>query len=306
MGRKDFQETSQGCRLKDVELVWARNSKEFFFANSVVVHDSHALIIDPSANFTYFEHLAASGKQVRVLNTHYHTDHRALNTLFKNAHFLCHRDDAPAMRSWKQLKNYLDQSPGSPYLEWVERMWQQMHLHETPVDTELQDNDVIETDSHRLRVIHIPGHTPGLIGLHFEDIDLLFTADIDLTPFGPWYANTVSDVEKFKSSIQKIRAIDVSHYVSSHGQRIYDREKFLEKLAKFEAHFERRDTQILDALKDGPQTVDTLSARGIIYRPSLLRDPLKHYFSIKMIEKHLESFVKANQITQEKDMYLLV
>ncbi len=302
---KDFKETEHGHRCGNVELVWARNSKDFFFANSIVVHGHEPIIIDPSANFTYLRHLALSNVSYRIINTHYHSDHRALNSRFPNATFMCHKEDAPALRSWKAFQKRIDNDESSIYSEWVRRMWQQMHLHETPVSVELEDGQILETDQHQLEIIHLPGHTPGLIGIHFIDIGLLFTSDIDLTPFGPWYANEVSDIELFKQSIEKVRAIDVPHYITSHGVRIFTREKFLEKLERFQRHFSRREELILAALKDGPKTISELTTEGIIYRPALLKDPLKVYFSDKMIKKHLEQLQEYNQVFHDGLRYAL-
>ncbi len=305
LANTDFHETEHGHRKGDVELVWARNSKDFFFANTIVIHDDSPIIIDPSANFTYIRRLALTLNNHRVINTHYHSDHRALNGRFPEATFMCHRDDAPALRSWKEFQRRLDNDPESIYLQWVKRMWQQMNLHETKVDVELADEQILETANHQIKIIHIPGHTPGLIAIHFLDIDLLFTSDIDLTPFGPWYANEVSDLEAFKASVQKVRAIETEHYITSHGQRVFGREKFLEKLDRFESHFARREAQILEQLKAGPKTLEELTDAGIIYRRALHKDPLKVYFSNKMILKHLEQLQNQAEVVLGDNHYQL-
>lgn len=300
-----FKETEHGHRLGDVELIWAHNSKDFFFANSIVVHGKDPIIIDPSANFTYIRHLALAQVSYRVINTHYHSDHRALNGRFETGTFMCHREDAPALRSWRAFQKRLDKDPDSIYSEWVRRMWQQMHLHETPITVELEDGQIIESEKHKLKIVHIPGHTPGMIGIHFVDIGLLFTSDIDLTPFGPWYANEVSDIQQFKQSVQKIRNIEVPYYITSHGQRVYTRKKFLDKIDKFYRHFLRRDELILEKLKEGPKTISELTAEGIIYRSVLLKDPLKAYFSDKMVKKHLEQLEKCGEVVREGNKYAL-
>jgi glyoxylase-like metal-dependent hydrolase (beta-lactamase superfamily II) len=300
-----FNKTPHGHRIGDVELIWARNSKDFFFANTFVVHDKVPIIIDPSANFTYLRRIALAHETYRVINTHYHGDHCALNSRFRSGIFMCHSEDAPALRSWNVFQKSLDKDPNSVYSDWVRRMWQQMHLYETPVTVELEDGQIIETDRHQLKVVHIPGHTPGMIGIHFVDIGLLFTSDIDLTPFGPWYANEVSDIDQFKQSVKKIHAIEVPYYVTSHGQRVYTRHKFVDKIEKFYRHFRRRDEAILEALKGGPKTPSELTAAGIIYRSTLLKDPLKVYFSDKLIVKHLVQLESQGKVIQEGDKYFL-
>jgi hypothetical protein len=41
--------TEYGSRIGDVEFIWARNSKEFLFANSIYIRGNPSFIIDPSA-----------------------------------------------------------------------------------------------------------------------------------------------------------------------------------------------------------------------------------------------------------------
>lgn len=300
-----FKETEHGRRCGDVEIVWAKNSKTFFFANSLVIHGEQPWVVDPSANFTYFDQMAASGKTIRVLNTHYHTDHRALNGLFKKAVYHCHEADASALRSWDHFQRCLDRNADSPYSEWVRRMWQQMNLRDTPVTVELQDGDTLTSERGRAVIVHLPGHTPGHSGLYFPEIRFLFTADIDLTPMGPWYANEVSDLAQFRTSITRVRSFEAQYFATSHGMRIYNREQFLEKLDKFEKHFDTREAAILESLQQGGQTAAELAALGIIYRRSTLIDPLRVYFAERMIEKHLEDLLSRGLVVHDGDRYHL-
>lgn len=83
----------------------------------------------------------------------------------------------------------------------------------------------------------------------FRNIKTLFVSDIDLTPYGPWYANVTSSIADFIASVEKIKKIEADYYVTSHGERIYDIDKFHEKLDRFNRHFFEREEKILDFLK---------------------------------------------------------
>ena len=104
-------ETPHGSRIGDVEFIWARNSKEFLFSNSIYIRGTPSLIVDPSATFTYLEHLSSSQAVNIVLNTHYHGDHRSLNSLFKKVIFAAHEKDAPAIRSYATYGQWCDDNP---------------------------------------------------------------------------------------------------------------------------------------------------------------------------------------------------
>lgn len=301
----EIVETEFGARLKDVEFIWARNSKEFLFANSIYVHGSPAILVDPSASFTYIERLALSHAVDMVLNTHYHGDHRSLNGLFKSAVFAAHEKDAPAIRDSATYEKYADTDSSSFYSQWIRQVFQQYHIADCPVSKLLKGNEVIKTDSTEIELVPIPGHTPGHLALFFRDIRCLFVSDIDLTPYGPWYANVVSDIDDFIASVEKVKNWDADYYVASHGERVYTPEQFQDKITKFARHFSERDEKIIDLLKQGPREAAMIASEGIVYRRASLADPLKAYFQWLMVGKHLDRLVRRGEIVKEGEVYRL-
>lgn len=297
--------TENGLRLGDIEFIWARNSRDFFFSNSILIHDSQTTIVDPSSNFTYLEQLASRKVVQQVLNTHYHVDHRSLNHLFRNCQFICHEKDLAAILSFDNYLKYADSERNSDYVLWLKNIFSSLEILDGYVSILLKDEDLVPLKDHAVRVLHIPGHTPGHLALFFEDIDLLYTSDIDLTPLGPWYANISSDIDQFLASIRRVKLFHSRYYATSHGGRIYDREQFLEKLEKFESAFEKRDTRILEALNERPRDLKELSQIGIIFKSSQLSDPLKACFERQMVEKHLERFERQGKIYQENGIWRL-
>ncbi len=300
------QKTENGVQLGHVEFIWARNSKEFFFSNSILIHDSQATVVDPSANFSYLEHLAASKRVHQVLNTHYHVDHRSLNSLFKEARFLCHKLDIKPLQSFENYLRFADSVQDSGYIEWLKGIFSTLDIKEAYFDTLLSDGQLLPLEDHEVQVVHLPGHTPGHIGLLFKEIDLFFCSDVDLTPLGPWYANLSSNIDDFLKSLEKIKEIQCRYYATSHGSRIYDPEQFFEKLARFEAAIPKREEKILEALKEQPQELKHLSEIGIIYKHSHLeKDPLKASFERQMIEKHLERLKRLGTIQEDRGLWHL-
>lgn len=298
-----FAPTDHGARIGEVEFIWARNSKEFLFSNSILVHGDKPVIIDPSASFTYIEQLAKAHYVRTVLNTHRHGDHRSLNQLFKGVVFAAHEADSPSISDYATYARESDREVNSYYANWTRDVFQKYKIVDCPVSLRLKEGDVIDTGSERIRILHIPGHTPGHIALFFEKADLLFTSDIDLTPYGPWYANVVSDIDAFKKSVARMRDFECRWYVPSHGERVYDREKFLEKIDRFAAAFHEREDKILALLRNESMEIDRLCSTGIVYRQASLIDPLKAYFQFQMVEKHLEDLEKRRLIQKDQNTY---
>ncbi len=299
------QETPQGALIGDVEFVWAKNAKEFFFSNSIVVHEADVLVVDPSANFSFFEKIASQNKVQTVLNTHYHIDHRSLNHLFPHARFMCHELDKPAILSFDNYLKYADPNPDSSYVMWLKGIYSSLEIQEQSIHQTLKGEDYLPSKGIKIKVLHLPGHTPGHIGLLFEELKVLYISDIDLTPMGPWYANVSSDIDQFLDSIQRIRDIKVDYYISSHGERVYEPEKFLEKLDRFTEAFRKRDERILENLQTGAKNLEELAETGIIYKASQLGDPLKRCFQLQMLQKHLDRLVEQKKIVVADRHYSL-
>lgn len=301
-----IKQTEYGSQIGDVEFIWARNSKEFLFANSVLIKGKPSIIIDPSAIFTYIENLALSHSVEMVINTHFHGDHRSLNGLFKNVIYAAHELDAPAIRDYKIYEKYADADSSSFYAKWLKQVFQKYHIIDCPVSQLYKGNEIIETDTTQVQLVHTPGHTPGHLAFHFKNINTLFLGDIDLTPYGPWYANVVSDIDDFISTVEKIKKIDADYYITSHGERIYDPEIFQEKMERFGQSFIKRDEKILELLKSGPKELIEIAGEGVIYRKGALTDPLKAYFQWQMLQKHLDRLIKKGMVRKENEKYFFV
>lgn len=71
------------------------------------------------------------------------------------------------------------------------------------------DGDVIDLGDRRLRVVHLPGHTPGSIVLLDEDLRWLYTGDVlnDGAVFDEMYG---ADIPTYVASMRRLRDLDVA------------------------------------------------------------------------------------------------
>jgi glyoxylase-like metal-dependent hydrolase (beta-lactamase superfamily II) len=87
----------------------------------------------------------------------------------------------------------------------------------------VEAGDLIELGDRELRVVHLPGHTSGSIGLIEERTGFLFTGDTAYVD-DPLMAD---DEEAFGRSLEGLRELPVSTVFAGHGP-IFDRERLLE------------------------------------------------------------------------------
>ena len=99
-----------------------------------------------------------------------------------------------------------------------------------------------------LRVLDIPGHTPGSIALYDEAAGLAFTGDmVSANPI--FFIAGERNEEEFIASMDKLLALSADRFFCAHGQPVCGRDT-VEKLKKAAALF--RDGKLEPQKGDGP------------------------------------------------------
>jgi glyoxylase-like metal-dependent hydrolase (beta-lactamase superfamily II) len=271
--------------------------------NSLFIDDEVKVLIDPGSDEAFLKDIA-SGRRVDVLlDTHYHEDHTAFNHLFPDAALWVHEAEAPCYKSYEKFLEYYGLRE-SPYRrEWDEFLVGKFHYRERTPARELKDGDTLEFGRTRAEVIHTPGHTIGHICLYFPDEGILFLADYDLTPFGPWYGDFCSDIGQTIESMNRLLRIPADVYITGHQLGII--EESFEGLA--EAYIDvigQREAKLLDFLSS-PRTLDEIVEKWIIYGKQ--RNP-RYFFELgerEMMRKHLERLNASGRVTKKSGRYAL-
>lgn len=144
-----------------------------FSENTYVVYDDtkEAVIIDPGCyeqqerkeldEFIKSNHLTV----VLLINTHCHIDHVLGNDFVKenyNVPFLIHKNEESLLRS---VKAY---APNYGFRAYKEAL----------PDKFIDENDEVTWGKSELKVIFLPGHSPGHIGLYNPEQKILISGDV--------------------------------------------------------------------------------------------------------------------------------
>lgn len=260
---------------------------QFPFSNGLMLETGLRVLVDTGFGPSRREAVKAVGKVDVIVNTHFHIDHAYGNQFFPEAQIWAHALDAPALRSPEQFRSYtgfpgsreFPDFPGGPPAQIVDR--------------ELVDGEVLNFGDVVLKVIHTPGHTPGHIALFEQKAGILFSGDIDLSPFGPWYGNRRSDLEEFRHSIMCLIELDPKVLVTGHSGIISD--NIQGRLKEYADKFDLRDELILQHLSTS-KTLAELVDMKIIYRRFPEPQKLYRFFEETMLEKHLQRLLKQGRI----------
>ncbi len=286
---------------KYIKLVRVPNQGNFPYCTCVLFDDGERVLMDSSCSQEVAEKLRRYGVDI-LINTHFHLDHTLDTGRLGPVRIWCHELDAPAIRS---VQTYQDMYGFSLFAgEELGRMLvEHFALQPRPVHRELKDGELLDFGHVRLRVMHTPGHTPGHCSFLDEESGILFSADIELSPLGPWYAHLCSDIDDYLQSIQKCMDLRPSMIIAGHNGIVEG-----DLPAKFLAYRDRilrKEEKILASL-DNPATLEELSTRHSFLSPKLDFGPYKPYFNKHGVYKHLQRLIKLGMVKQQDDYYYRV
>ncbi len=122
------------------------------------------------------------------------------------------------------------------------------------------EGEVLRTRHLELRVLHMPGHTPGLLCLHDAAHRLFFSDDhllerispnplIDLGPNGE--EGVFKPLVAYLASVARMRALELDLVLPGHGPPFSGHREVIDRLVAFYA---RRQERIREVLAPGPMT----------------------------------------------------
>ncbi|MFI2781175.1 MBL fold metallo-hydrolase [Streptomyces sp. ALB3] len=152
----------------------------------------------------------------RIVITHGHDDHYGAAQELADRHgaeILAHRLDAPAVRGEEPV-------PAPVLHDWERPLYARTRtVPEAPptrVDRELADGDELPFGG-GARVVHVPGHTPGSLGLHLPRHDVLFTGDAVAGVGGVMLGVFNTDHAQAEASFRRLAALGPALACFGHG-----------------------------------------------------------------------------------------
>jgi hydroxyacylglutathione hydrolase len=125
------------------------------------------------------------------------------------------------------------------------------------VDVEVRDGDALEVGGVKLGVVHLPGHCPGMIGLHNPKSGILYSADLlhYPTPLGPF---PVGDAKAHWTSIQRCLALAPTMLFEGHGLSAYTPASSRRRLLHMQRQQEDTQFHVLHVLYREARPMTTL------------------------------------------------
>ena len=234
-----------------------------------------------------------------VILGHVHEDHMAGLHRVPHARVQVHEADLAAAQSWAGLSAHYGYA--QPVLDALHALIvADFHYQPRPDASAYTDGTVWDLGGGvRIRAHHLPGHTAGHSALVVESEGLAFIGDIDLTGFGPYYGDATSSLAQFRDSLRRVAELDARVWVTSHHRAVVsDRSQFLADLQRFAGKIDERSDKLLGYLAEGPQTLDQLAARRLLY-PLGFDLPYVASAERNTIAMHLQELAGAGRVAQD-------
>ena len=295
-----------------VHLIRGSNRARFPEANSLLIDDEILTLVDAGTNYDNIlrtvEDLNHEIADIdRIVLTHFHLDHKGFAEVLRkkaNCEVLCHPLADAGVMTFSGMAEYYGIKGHRYYNDWKSFIVEMRPhlLDDYSVTGHFEHNKGIDCGEVELIPIHTPGHTRDHTVIGINGTETIMLVDIDLTRFGPWYGNSVSDIAEFKRSIQNVINLEPRIGISSH---LLDpvSENLIGRLESYLVAFDQREEKILDLVSQGIDTIEKLTKVPTIYP----RIPMNVYlvFEEMMLEKHVED-MKNRDIISTTDETIIV
>lgn len=256
-------------------------------------------LIDTSCGTETIDELAGRGVD-RIINSHFHEDHILLNNRLPGAEVWVHPLDAPAVVSLDEFNRFY----GFPQYGQEQLGWDfiaSVGLTASPVHQTFEGGQILDFGVTSCQVVHTPGHCPGHCCFWFDREGLLFSSDIDLSGFGPWYGHLCSDVSDFIASIKACMEFKPRLVVSSHKGLVDDR--LQERFTAYLEAIYRREEAILASLQARPQTLDEITALAPVYGDHARNSELFWFMEKASMDVHLKRLLEMGEVRRDEGVY---
>jgi glyoxylase-like metal-dependent hydrolase (beta-lactamase superfamily II) len=296
--------TDGGTMLTEIApciyLVEGESQGRFPFSHSILIRDEVTALIDTGCGIERLERINEEYHPDLVLNSHTHPDHTAGNWVLEGTPLLVPWEGFDTSGQLVKLSNRFTE-PGELAQKWRRYVQESMGFRDAQPSGAYGEGRRFRFGAVELVAVYTPGHDTDHYCFFEPRSKILFSFDIDLAPFGPWYGCRASDIDLFEASVRRVQALKPRVVVSSHLGIVGDGIE-----SRFEAYLNvisSRDERILGFLSRErrlPEIVDQALIYGSFpYAPELLR-----YWEGNMIQKHLHRLVQKGQVRERNGAYV--
>ena len=285
-----------------VRFIQGLKGGRYPFCNSLFIEEA-GILIDPSSDRDYLKTLEVQ----EIWLSHWHEDHIMHMDLFSEKTLAMHKDDASPLNSLETFIDWygLDDNSDPGIIEgWTKMLTEMFHFQPRQASYFLKDGDIIDLGSVTVEVIHAPGHSPGNLAFFFQEPQILFLGDNDLTPFGPWYGDRYSNIDQIITTVERLKTFPAKIWLTGHEEGVFESDPG-QAWDDYLAVIDQREAKLADFLLE-PRTLEEIGLAWIVYGKP--KKPVLEYEMMERIsmKKHAERLIRQGKVLYEEGRYHLI
>jgi len=286
-----FQEIAPG-----LFFVQAAGNGRFPYCHSLALDGDRRILID--AGYGTDQTIASCNgwRPDTVYVSHAHPDHVATLWTFADAEIWSPVQRSDIFWRFEPMSLRYGGEHASLWLELIDGTG----VKEVTPDRHFDDGHVIDTGRVKLECLHAPGHTDDHYVFFEPNHGIVFTGDIDLSSFGPWYGQTEGNIDLFLDSIRRVVELNPKLVVSSHKGIITD--DIQGRLQRYADVIHQRD-DLLFTMLEAPATINQLIDKSPIFRAASHPSAIFRYWEGNVIRKHFERLEKRGVVVCEDGLW---
>ncbi len=283
-----------------VSFIPGSNSGKYPYCNSLYIEADLRVVMDPGSDRKRLQELLESpGVDVAWLS-HWHEDHITHLDLFDDKELWISELDAPLIRDLDSFcEGYGLTDKEKEY--WAPLFVDQFHFRARTPSRLIEPGDRIDLGGVSIDVIGTPGHTPGHCSFFFRELGMLFLGDYDLTPFGPWYGDVGSSIDKTIESVNRLRSIPAGLWITAHEDGIFEADPG-EHWNRYLKVIDHRDEKLLEFLSE-PRTMEEVINAGLVYGKNRRPREFFVFGEDRLMGKHLERLIEKGAVQFDGNRY---
>ena len=258
------------------------------------------------------EKLGYDKDRLNMINTHLHVDHTGLNHWFvgKDRYIyisdidreamLRHYKHSGYMRAERDRKEGADEDLFDKMLKaGPEREKARRLLFDEEKYVPLQDGSIIDTGNHKLRMVLVPGHTPGNAMYYMEEKKIMFTGDhilFDITPNITCWPYVENALQNYLKSLERARSFDVERAMPGHRKP----GDYYARIDRLLLHHQHRLEEIINIIGNEPGLNAYQIARRMRWKIHLDENgkfpPAQMWFAAGECMSHLDKLLADGKI----------
>ncbi len=212
----------------------------------LIISSSPKMLIDTNLERNATIELLKTEKPDMAMITHYHIDHSLWGRLVLDhsaADFIIPEAEAGYLTDIDYFIGRCSRSYGHAD-EWKVLLRDVIGYRELDRYSTHADGTEFKTGGKTIQCIGTPGHSPGHTSFYIPEEKILFTGDMGIGRYGPWYGWEDCDLPDYVESILRLKSMDAAVLLTSHDGmvtsdidrawdaclgRLFERERFVQE-----------------------------------------------------------------------------